>query len=65
MRAADTIVDFGPGPGVRGGEVVAIGSLEEIAKSPKSVTGQFLTASGGLKFRRSGASIDQPLQPTH
>src|SRR6185503_3440116 len=45
MRAADTIVDFGPGPGVRGGELVAIGSLEQIAKSPKSVTGQFLTGA--------------------
>src|SRR5207302_4517789 len=48
MRAADTIVDFGPGPGVRGGELVAQGSAEKIAKSKKSVTGQYL--SGKLKI---------------
>ncbi len=42
MRAADTIVDFGPGPGVRGGELVAHGPLETIIKTERSVTGQFL-----------------------
>src|SRR5262249_27974819 len=39
MRAADTIIDFGPGPGVRGGEVVAIGPLDKIATAERSVTG--------------------------
>ena len=43
MRAADEIIDFGPGPGVRGGEVVAHGRLEAIEKSKKSVTGAFLS----------------------
>ena len=42
MRAADHIIDFGPGPGVRGGEVVAIGTADEIAREPRSVTGAFL-----------------------
>jgi excinuclease ABC subunit A len=42
MRAADTIIDFGPGPGVRGGEVVAVGPLDEIAAAERSVTGKFL-----------------------
>jgi excinuclease ABC subunit A len=42
MRAADTIIDFGPGPGVRGGEVVAIGSADKIARSARSLTGQYL-----------------------
>jgi len=42
MRVADEIVDFGPGPGVRGGEVVAHGDLQTIAKSKRSVTGKFL-----------------------
>jgi excinuclease ABC subunit A len=40
MRAADYIVDFGPGPGVRGGEVVATGPLAQIIKQPRSLTGQ-------------------------
>ncbi len=35
MRAADMIIDFGPGPGVRGGEVVATGSADKIAKTAK------------------------------
>ena len=43
MRAADLIVDFGPGPGVRGGEVVSCGKLNDIAASKKSLTGQFLS----------------------
>ena len=42
MRAADEIVDFGPGPGVRGGEVVAKGSLAQVAKSRRSITGKYL-----------------------
>lgn len=44
MRAADYIVDFGPGPGVRGGQVVAQGSLADIVQKPESVTGQYLGA---------------------
>ncbi len=43
MRAADHIIDFGPGPGVRGGEVVASGDADTIARSPRSLTGQYLS----------------------
>ncbi len=43
MRSADTIVDFGPGPGVKGGHVVAVGTLDEIRKSKSSVTGKYLS----------------------
>jgi excinuclease ABC subunit A len=43
MRAADHIVDFGPGPGVRGGEIVAQGPVETITSEPKSITGAFLS----------------------
>jgi excinuclease ABC subunit A len=43
MRAADHIVDFGPGPGVRGGEVVVEGSYAHVTKSERSLTGQFLS----------------------
>jgi len=42
MRTADEIVDFGPGPGVRGGEVVAQGNLDDLMRSKQSVTGSFL-----------------------
>ncbi len=43
MRAADYIVDVGPGAGVHGGEIVAAGTLEEIVNVPDSVTGQYLS----------------------
>ena len=43
MRAADCIVDIGPGAGEHGGELVAIGTAEEIMKNPNSITGQYLS----------------------
>jgi excinuclease ABC subunit A len=42
MQRADHIIDLGPGAGVHGGEVVAAGTLRELAKHPESVTGQCL-----------------------
>ncbi|MGQ0644099.1 MAG: excinuclease ABC subunit UvrA, partial [Elusimicrobiota bacterium] len=42
IRAADWVVDIGPGAGVHGGEVVASGPLRDVLKSPRSVTGAFL-----------------------
>ncbi|MCA9260688.1 MAG: excinuclease ABC subunit UvrA, partial [Planctomycetales bacterium] len=43
MRAADHIIDFGPGPGVRGGEVVAVGDADKVSRQRRSVTGAFLS----------------------
>ena len=43
IRAADHIVDIGPGAGLHGGEVVASGTLEDIEKEPRSLTGQYLS----------------------
>ena len=51
MRTADHVVDFGPGPGVRGGTVVASGPVEQVMAEPESVTGQYL--SGAKKDRRA------------
>src|SRR5262249_9979094 len=45
MRAADYLVDFGPGPGVRGGEVVAAGTYAEVAADPKRLTGHVPTGA--------------------
>lgn len=57
LRAADYIVDLGPGAGVHGGEVIAKGTLSQILKNKKSLTGQYLngniTISKPLK-RREG-----------
>ncbi len=48
MRNADCIVDIGPGAGVHGGEVVAVGSVEDIIAAPNSITGKYL--GGELKI---------------
>ena len=42
MRAADYLIDIGPGAGVHGGEVVAAGTPEEVMANPDSLTGQYL-----------------------
>ena len=43
MRAADFIVDVGPGAGSHGGEIVAAGTLQDIIANPRSITGQYLS----------------------
>lgn len=43
MRAADYIVDIGPGAGENGGEVMAAGTPKQVARSRKSLTGQYLS----------------------
>jgi excinuclease ABC subunit A len=57
MRAADYLVDFGPGPGIRGGEIVAHGTPAEVLANPKSVTGQYLT---GVKTINGPAERRKP-----
>jgi excinuclease ABC subunit A len=57
IRAADYVVDLGPGAGVHGGEVVAEGSLADILANPNSLTGQYLTGARRIevpKERRKG-----------
>jgi excinuclease ABC subunit A len=45
IKAADFVIDMGPGAGAAGGEVVATGTPAQIAANPKSVTGQFLSGA--------------------
>ncbi len=57
MRAADYIVDVGPGAGVHGGEIVASGTLDEILNEPRSITGQYLSGVKKIEIpvqRRGG-----------
>ena len=57
MEAADYIVDIGPGAGIHGGEVVAVGTPSEVAKCKTSVTGDYLSGRKFIpvpKTRRSG-----------
>lgn len=57
MRAADYIVDVGPGAGIHGGEIVAAGSLEDIMNSKRSITGAYLSGRRTIpvpEHRRNG-----------
>lgn len=57
MRAADFIVDIGPGAGINGGNVVSKGSIEDICACEESVTGQYLSGRKFIpvpEYRRSG-----------
>lgn len=57
MYAADHIIDIGPEAGIHGGEVVAEGTVEDIKKNPKSITGQYLSGVKRIevpKTRREG-----------
>jgi excinuclease ABC subunit A len=50
MRESDYIVDFGPGAGKHGGEVIAVGTPKEIEKNPKSITGQYLSGKKKIEI---------------
>ena len=57
MRAADHIIDIGPGAGVHGGELVAQGSIDDIISSERSLTGQYLSGKRKIPIpetRREG-----------
>jgi len=58
MRAADYIVDIGPGAGVHGGQVVAAGTAEEVMNTPGSITGDYLSGRKKIPVpaqRRAGS----------
>ena len=58
MRAADWIVDVGPGAGIHGGEIVATGTIDDLAVIPESITGQYLSGARAIETpmsRRSGS----------
>jgi excinuclease ABC subunit A len=63
IKAADYIIDIGPGAGVHGGEIVAMGDSDAITSNPKSVTGQFLSGVRGIRVPKKrhisqGKSLD-------
>ena len=58
IRAADHIIEIGPGPGIHGGQVVAAGPLKKILSDPKSLTGQYLSGKKAITIpdRRRSAN---------
>ncbi len=58
IKTADFLVDIGPGAGIHGGHIVAMGTPDEVAHNPKSTTGQYLLGKKSIpvpKKRRSGS----------
>ena len=55
IRQSDFLVDMGPGAGVNGGQVVAMGTPEIVAKNENSITGRYLSGAEKLPFRKSVA----------
>ena len=49
IRAADYLLDIGPGAGIHGGEVVAAGGVQDILDAPRSITGQYLSGVRAIK----------------
>jgi excinuclease ABC subunit A len=58
MRAADYLVDFGPGPGTRGGQVVAAGTPAEVFANPASLTGQYLSGTKEIAVPKERRPVD-------
>jgi excinuclease ABC subunit A len=56
IRAADHVIDMGPGAGVHGGRVMAQGTAAEVEATPASVTGQYLSGTRSIAVPRSGAT---------
>jgi len=63
MRQADHIIDLGPGAGVRGGEVVASGSLAELLRHQDSITGRFLREHHAFPSRGKRRPVEQSKRP--
>ncbi|MCA1596921.1 MAG: excinuclease ABC subunit UvrA, partial [Chloroflexi bacterium] len=61
IRAADHVVEMGPGPGIHGGQVVAQGTLEDLLQHPDSLTGQFLSGRRKIQIpeerRKPGSKL--------
>jgi excinuclease ABC subunit A len=62
IRHADYLLDIGPGAGVAGGEVVAAGTPEEVAKNPKSITGRYLSGVDKIEVPKKRRPVMQDRQ---
>ncbi len=63
MRESDLVVDFGPGPGVRGGDVVGMGSLEDLREEKQSLTGAYLSGEREIAIPESRRPVDVSTLP--
>jgi excinuclease ABC subunit A len=59
MRAADHVIDLGPGAGKHGGEVIAVGTVDEIARNPSSITGRYLAGELSIPTPAKRRTFDE------
>ena len=59
IRAADHIIDIGPGAGVHGGQVIAQGNVQEIMANPNSITGKFLSGEERIAVPRTRTALNK------
>jgi len=60
IRAADHVLDIGPGAGTHGGEVVAAGQVRDILAAPRSITGQYLSGKRAIRVPRRRRPVPDP-----
>ena len=65
MRAADYLIDIGPGAGIHGGEVVAAGTPEEVMANPASLTGQYLSGKKRIPVPETRAAGERQVLEGH
>lgn len=64
IRAADHVIDIGPGAGVHGGEIMAQGTMEDILNSKDSITGQYLSGVKSIEIPKQRTTNDLSKQLT-
>lgn len=59
IRAADYVIDIGPGAGVHGGQIIAKGTPEEVKNNPNSITGQFLSGARKIQVPQNRVPVNK------
>ncbi|WP_153446138.1 excinuclease ABC subunit UvrA [Vibrio algicola] len=59
IRAADYVIDIGPGAGIHGGQVIAEGTMQDILDCPESLTGQYLSGTREIEIPKQRTPIDK------
>ncbi len=59
IKQADYVIDIGPGAGMHGGEIIAVGTPEEIANNPKSLTGDYISGRQSIEVPSTRKTSDQ------
>ncbi len=64
IRAADFLIDIGPGAGVHGGKIVASGSIDDIVAAKRSITGQYLSGNRSIAVPEQRTAVDKEAMVT-